>query len=204
MRRENLKAALVPVWAVLLCAALVPAARAHGRNASAPMRALQHSSWIPEGSPHPHHLLYVFMDANCPYCHKLWVALAPYYRSGLQVRDILVGVISPSSPGKAAAIFDAADPSAALRRNEALWGHGPDHRGGIAPVAHPSAKDLRRLARNEALMQAFGFQGTPGLVFADSAGKVYALGGLPPRRALGRIVAAARAPPHAGQPARAP
>jgi thiol:disulfide interchange protein DsbG len=122
----------------------------------------------------------------------------------LQVREILVGVISPSSPGKAAAIFDAADPSAALRLNESRWGRGADAGGGITPSAHPSAKDLRELSHNEALMQAFGFDGTPGLVLADGQGKVYALGGLPPKRDLGQVVATAAVPPQAAHASAAP
>lgn len=180
--------------AAALCWAMIPAGRARTRTVPAPMRALQQTHWIPEGSAHPRHLVYVFMDANCPYCHTLWLALKPYYRRGLQVRDILVGVISPSSPGKAAAIFDASDPSAALRENERSWGHGPHAHGGIAPVAHPGPRDLRRLAHNEALMEQFEIDGTPGLVFADGRGHVYVVPGLPDKGYLAQIVRTAVVP----------
>ncbi len=195
--RNDLGSAVAWAAVALLSVALPLTASAQGATARAQMRALQQTHWISEGSAHPRHVIYVFMDANCPYCHRLWLALKPYYRSGLQVRDILVGVISASSPGKAAAIFDATDPAAALRLNEARWGREVDPGGGITPVAHPSAKDLRELAHNEALMQAFGFDGTPGLVLADAQGKVYALGGVPPRRDLGQVVATAGVPPQA-------
>ena len=177
---------------------LVPAV-ARAQAAASPMRALRQSSWIAEGSAHPRHVIYVFMDANCPYCHSLWLALRPYYRRGLQVRDILVGVISASSPGKAAAIFDASDPSAALRLNERRWGHGPGSRGGIAPVAHPSPGDLRRLAYNEMLMEEFGLQGTPALVFADGRGKVYVIPGMPDRGEIPEIVRTAVLPGHGAE-----
>jgi thiol:disulfide interchange protein DsbG len=190
--RTHLKSGVA--WAAMLLSLALPlAARGQTRTARAQMHALQQTNWIPEGSAHPRHVIYVFMDANCPYCHALWLALKPYDRSGLQMRAVLVGVISASSPGKAAAIFDAADPAAALRMNEARWGRGVDPGGGIAPVAHPSGKDLRELAHNEALMQAFGFEGTPGLVFADAQGKVYTVGGLPPKGDLGVIVGTASA-----------
>ncbi len=186
--------------AAALAWALVPAAsRAQAAPAPSPMRALRQSSWIPEGSAHPRHVIYVFMDANCPYCHSLWLALRPYYRKGLQVRAILVGVISASSPGKAAAIFDASDPSAALRLNERRWGHGPGSRGGIAPVAHPSPGDLRRLAYNEMLMEEFGLQGTPALVFADGRGKVYVIPGMPDRGEIPEIVRTAVLPGHGAE-----
>lgn len=194
--RNDLKMGLAWMAAALLCVTPLRAVSARTAMARTPMLALQQAKWIPEGSARPRHVIYVFMDANCPYCHALWLALKPYYRTGLQVRDILVGVISASSPGKAAAIFDAANPSAALRTNEILWGHGIDAGGGVTPVAHPSAKDLRELARNEALMQAFGIDGTPGLVFADAKGKVYVAGGLPAKSELGRIVATASVPSH--------
>ena len=174
-------------------------ARAQAAAAVPPMRALRQSSWIPEGSAHPRHVIYVFMDANCPYCHSLWLALRPYYPMGLQVRDILVGVISASSPGKAAAIFDASDPSAALRLNERRWGHGPGSRGGIAPVEHPSSGDLSRLAYNEVLMEEFGIQGTPALAFADGQGKVYLIPGLPEKGELPEIVRTAVVPGHGAQ-----
>lgn len=180
--------------AAALCWAMTPAARAGNQTVPAPMRALQQTHWIAEGSAHPRHIVYVFMDANCPYCHTLWRALKPYYRRGLQVRDVLVGVISASSPGKAAAIFDASDPSAALRENEREWGRGPDSHGGIAPVAHPGPVDLRRLAHDEALMEQFGINGTPGLVFADGRGQVYVVPGLPDRGYLSQIVRAAIVP----------
>lgn len=185
------------VAAGLLCALLAAAAWAQGAPASGAMIALQRAHWIPLGSRHPQHVLYVFMDANCPYCHRLWRELQPYYGSGLQVRALLVGVISASSPGKAAAIFAAPDPAAALRENEAHWGRGPDPRGGIAPLAHPSAQALRMLEHNEALMEAFQLPGTPGIVFADGAGKVYVLDGVPAKADLPRIIDTAGVPSQA-------
>ena len=190
--RNHLKSGIAWV-AMLLSLALPLGAWGQTATARAQMRALQQAHWIPEGSAHPRHVIYVFMDANCPYCRALWLALKPYYRTGLQVREVLVGVISASSPGKAAAIFDAADPAAALRVNEARWGRGVDPGGGITPVAHPSAKDMRELAHNEALMQAFGFEGTPSLVLAGAQGRVYTVGGLPPKGDLGVIVGTASA-----------
>ncbi|MDE2462384.1 MAG: thiol:disulfide interchange protein DsbG [Alphaproteobacteria bacterium] len=185
--------------AVLLWAAVPETARSQAGEVISPLRALRQAKWVPEGSTHPHQIIYVFMDANCPYCHALWLALKPYYRTGLQVRDILVGVISASSPGKAAAIFDAPDPSAELRRNENRWGHGPDYGGGIAPVSHPSTGDLSEIESNEALMQAFGIEGTPGLVFADARGRVYVVPGVPGKAELGHIVQAAAVSRGGGQ-----
>lgn len=160
----------------------------------APLHALQRATWVAEGSAYPRHILYVFMDANCPYCHVLWLALKPYYRSGLEVRDILVGVISKSSPGKAAAILEAPDPSAELRKSEDRWGHGPDYGGGIAPLSDPSATDLNEIETNEKLMQVFGIGGTPGIVYADTTGRLHVVSGVPGTRELRQIVQAAAGP----------
>ncbi|MDE2091862.1 MAG: thiol:disulfide interchange protein DsbG [Gammaproteobacteria bacterium] len=159
-----------------------------------PMLALQRTRWIPIGSRHPVHVLYAFTDPNCPYCHKLWVAMQPYYHRDVQVRHILVGIISASSPGKAAAILDARDPSAALRKNEARWGMRADGGGGIAPLAQPSSTDLKILALDQALMQDFGIPGTPALMYQDKQGKIHVMAGLPDKTELAGIINAARVP----------
>lgn len=161
---------------------------------SGPMQALQSTHWIAEGSARPQHVLYVFVDANCPYCHQLWIALQPYYRDGLQVREVLVGIIGPSSPGKAAAILDSRDPSAAMRRNELQWGSRGDGGGGIAPLAQPGPADTEVLSHDLTLLQAFGFQGTPGIVYFDVQGRAHGADGLPSGPQLAQIVHVASAP----------
>lgn len=105
--------------------------------------------------------IYVFVDADCPYCHTLWRTPQPYQRTGLQVRNILVGVISASSPGKAAAVINARDPAAAWRRIEDRGGGRSDGVGDIAPVTHIDAADKALLANNLALMHGFGIVGAP-------------------------------------------
>ncbi|MGH8129082.1 MAG: thiol:disulfide interchange protein DsbG [Gammaproteobacteria bacterium] len=153
-----------------------------------PMRALQQAHWVAEGSTHPRHVIYTFVDANCPYCHKLWLALQSYQREGLQVRNVLVGVISASSPGKAAAIFSARSPAAAWRENEKRWGSRSDGGGGTAPLTRISSQDRTAIMDNETLMREFGITGTPGLVYADVYGKVHVIVGVPGKAKLRRIV----------------
>lgn len=159
-----------------------------------PMLALQRTRWIPIGSRHPAHVLYAFTDPNCPYCHKLWMAMQPYYHRDVQVRHIFVGIISASSPGKAAAILEARDPAAALWENEARWGTRSDGGGGIAPLAQPSATDLKILALDQALMQDFGIPGTPALVYQDRQGKVHVVTWLPGKAELAEIINVATVP----------
>lgn len=159
-----------------------------------PMRTLQQAYWVAEGSTHPRHVIYAFVDANCPYCHKLWIALQPYQRKGLQVRNILVGLISASSPGKAAAILSARDPAAAWRENEKRWGSRSDGGGGIAPVAHLDAADKSVISNNESLMREFGIDGTPGVVYANANNEIHVIIGVPGKVELDKIVRAATIP----------
>jgi thiol:disulfide interchange protein DsbG len=125
-----------------------------------------------QGAPRPAHLIYVITDADCPYCHELWLSLQPFYASGLQVRYVMVGVISRDSPGKAAAILEAPSPSLALEQNEKNWARLPDDPGGgIAPLRRPKSVTLAALSSNEELMHDLGVQGTPALIYrsADQA-----------------------------------
>ena len=51
----------------------------------------------------------------------MWLSLQSFYASGLQVRYVMVGILSRDSPGKAAAILEAPNPSLALDQNERSW-----------------------------------------------------------------------------------
>lgn len=178
------------MWMLLLILLLSGPAWAYSDTPGTPAAAyaLQHAHWVAEGATRPRHILYVFVDANCPYCHALWRALQPYQRAGLQVRNILVGVISASSPSKAAAVFDARDPAIAWRRNEEHWGSLPDGAGGIEPITRVSATDRTALADNLALMHGFGIPGTPGLVYIDARHQIHVIAGVPGKIDLAGIV----------------
>ncbi len=131
---------------------------------------LQRASWVAQGSTHPQHILYVITDANCPFCHDLWLSLQPLYAENLQVRYIMVGILARNSPGKAAAILEAKNPSQALDRNERRWASLPDDLGGgIPPLRTPRPATLAAIASNEALMHDLGARGTPALIYRDTA-----------------------------------
>lgn len=130
---------------------------------------LQRASWVRQGAEHPEHLIYVIMDANCPYCHDLWLSLQPHYRRGLEVRYLLVGIIASDSPGKAAAILESRDPSRALDRNERQWARLPDDLGGgIPPRKRPRPETLSAIRANEQLMHDLGAPGTPALIYRSA------------------------------------
>jgi thiol:disulfide interchange protein DsbG len=147
------------------------------------------ATWVAEGATHPQHLFYVVTDPNCPYCNELWQKLRPFYGRGLQVRYVMVGILSGSSPGKAAAILEARDAAAALDADEAGYGKLPDDLGGgIRPLAHPKPRSLTTLKDDERLMYDLGAQGTPVLIYRDSKGDMRVIQSVPPTAALPDIV----------------
>lgn len=92
----------------------------------------------------------------------------------VQLRHVIVGVIRPDSANKAATIFAASSPSAALAKNERDYA-----KGGITPAASVSASVRAKLDANEKLMNELGFQGTPGILLRDAKGLVQRRSGLP-------------------------
>lgn len=150
---------------------------------------LGQASFVKEGARHPQHLFYAITDANCPFCHELWADLQPYYGQRLQVRYVMVGILSDSSPGKAAAILEAKDPSATLDRDETQYGKLPDDLGGgIPPLAKLKPKTAKALKSNEQLMHELGVQGTPALIYIDSHGMMQVIQSVPKPEVLGDLV----------------
>lgn len=142
---------------------------------------LSQSNWIAEGADNPKTVIYAFVDPNCPYCHLFWLANQPYMEAGLQVRHILVGMLSKSSLLKAAAILQADNPTAAYIKNQKNYRMDvPEARaGGIEPAEDPGQKTLARLKANIKLMKKLGVTGTPAIFYKGDDGKVHRIIGLP-------------------------
>lgn len=139
--------------------------------------------YIAEGATHPKRIVYVFTDTECPYCHKLWAATQPLLAGGdVQVRHILVAVIAPQSPYRAAAILDAADPLAALQKHEQSFGHST-----VAPAKTLAPATEAALVANGELMDKLGVQGTPATVYRDADGAIRIAGGMLPDAQLKAI-----------------
>lgn len=139
-------------------------------------KALEESTWVAEGDADAERVVYVFTDTECPYCHKFWKASQPWLaKGGVQVRNILVAVISPKSLPHAAAILESGDPAGAWRKNEQHFGQS-----GAAAEAEPSTATLKKIRANNTLMMRLGFYGTPGVVYKDARGEIHTLHGLPP------------------------
>lgn len=131
---------------------------------------LEESHWIADGSTDAPRTIYTFTDPNCPYCHRFWDAARPWVEAGeVQLRHVMVGVLQPDSPAKAAALLGADDPEAAL--------HAHNRGDGIAPSAQP--RDIEdRVYRNNQLFDELGFYATPTTLYR-SDGRLERVDGMP-------------------------
>lgn len=136
------------------------------------------STYVMEGpTDNPKNMLYVFVDANCPFCHFVWRALQPYEAVGLQVRWILVDTLGPTSMPKAIEVLAASDKTAAFRKMEENHGKPWNARPGMSAQDHPEIAALVR--ENNELLVRFGLRGTPGIVWKDEKGDVQLKAGMP-------------------------
>ncbi|WP_332742707.1 thiol:disulfide interchange protein DsbG [Hydrogenophaga sp.] len=152
---------------------------------------LEKSHWIADGRSDAPRTVYVFTDPNCPYCNKLWDDARPWIDAGkVQLRHVMVGILTPTSAGKAAALLGDKNPAAALDAHER--GHVASNAKMLAsgrpkPLGDDSLKPLSvvpaavaaKLDANAALMGAYGLRATPALVWKDAGGGVQMRQGAP-------------------------
>jgi thiol:disulfide interchange protein DsbG len=137
--------------------------------------SLEAARWVQDGDPRAPRVVYAFMDANCPFCHEFWRSARPWVEAGkVQIRHVMVGIIRPDSPTKAAAILEADNPGAALDLNARSYDGG-----GIKPLNSISAATSTALTSNAELMKELGFSGTPGIVGKADDGSLIFRSGAP-------------------------
>ena len=147
-------------------------------------KQLEGSTWIADGAKNAPRIIYTFTDPNCPYCNKFWNDARPWVTTGkVQVRHIMVAVLGPTSPGKAAAILSAPDPQAALTQHQQQRGSG-----GMKPLAQISPTVRAQLDANQQLMQQLGFSGTPATLYKDADGNLQTVAGAPSAEMLNRVL----------------
>jgi len=152
---------------------------------------LEHSHWIADGKSDAPRVVYVFTDPNCPYCNKFWSEARPWVHAGrVQLRHVIVGVLTATSPAKAAALLASKNPSwtfdAYERRNAAsvtqavAQGHPHALDDPSLRALSPVPPELEAaLAGNEQLMTSLGLRATPGFAWHDADGRLQILLGLP-------------------------
>lgn len=175
--------------AFLLIAGLVtsPAYAASGNPAISLLKDVHKAVQITEGKGAK--TLYIFFDPNCPYCHKLFDELRPYVKKDeVTVHWITVGILTSTSPSKAAAILQSKDRLKAFYQSEHDWNFGDTPGGGIAPLQNPSAKTRHELDINNGLLADHGLNGVPVTLFATTDGSAFYFEGTPPPDKLAEIL----------------
>jgi len=147
-------------------------------------KQLESSTWIADGSKKAPRVVYVFTDPNCPYCNKFWSDARPWVKADkVQLRHVMVGILGPTSPGKAAALLSAKDPATALSQHELQ-----QTSGGLKPL-NPIPADVRaQLDANHRLMEQLGSSATPTIFYLDASGRLQKMQGAPSTEMLTKIL----------------
>jgi len=163
------------------------------RQAEAVLAGIGRATFIAEGRG-PHHL-YIFFDPNCPFCHELYKKLRGFVgKVDVQFRWIPLGMLTPSSLPKAAAILQASDPLQAFYKNEDDYDFAANGQpgGGIEPAQTISPKVREQLAANLALYNGQKLFGVPVLVWRQADGRADMMIGVPSDAQLQQILRQAR------------
>jgi thiol:disulfide interchange protein DsbG len=147
-------------------------------------KQLEKSAWIADGSKNSPRVVYTFTDPNCPYCNKFWNDARPWVTAGkVQLRHVIVAILTDTSTGKAAALLSAKDPQAALTQHEQQHASG-----GVKPLGQISATVRAQLDANQKLMQQLGASATPTIFYKDASGNLQKIQGAPSAEMLTKIM----------------
>ena len=150
------------------------------------LAALPEATWVADGQGR--RVIYIFFDPNCPSCQLLYRNLRTFVASqGLQVRWLPVAVVNATSEGKAAAILQAQDPHAALRRNEEHYAN-ESYSGGIEEDI-PSRATEQKLRANAQLLNRLDIPVVPSMLFTDKQGHAVLIQGALSPVALRKVFA---------------
>jgi len=146
---------------------------------------IHQATWIAEGKGP--HVVYIFFDPNCPYCHKLYTDTRSQVKAGkLQLRWIPVGILVATSRGKALAMLGAKDPLKAFYQNEEHYKRG--HGGGGIDEDLGTPKVEQQLRANEALLARTRVGAVPLMVFRTDTGAAVLVQGSPPKDRLAMML----------------
>lgn len=147
---------------------------------------LASTNWIADGSDDAQTIVYAFMDPSCPYCQRFWQAARPWVDAGkVQIRHIMVGIVSPDSGPKAAAILGANNPETALFEHES--GKNP-----ISADDAPSNEAQVMLQNNLQVMRMMGASATPTIFYKNKEGLVTIARGQPQGRQMDIVMGSSK------------
>uniref|UniRef100_E6PLF3 Thioredoxin-like fold domain-containing protein n=1 Tax=mine drainage metagenome TaxID=410659 RepID=E6PLF3_9ZZZZ len=191
--RPNRRLTLRALALLALAALPVPVVAQSARQAEGVLAQIDKTTWIAEGQGK--RALYIFFDPNCPYCHKLYGMLrADVGKDDLQFRWIPLGMLTPSSLPKAAAILQAEDPLQAFHKNENDYDFAANGQpgGGIEPATTITPKVRQELARNLAVYNGNRLFGVPVMVWTKADRRAASLTGVPSDAELSSILRSVR------------
>ena len=170
-----------------LAAEKITSAEARQKAAASVLADIQQATWIRDGKSA--HVIYVFFDPNCPYCHKVYEMLRPQVQRGaVELRWVVTGKLMATSAGKAAAMLEARDPTEAFYRNERGFSQATGSFGGIEEEPAPREDTLRKLKANLDLLKRSGFDAVPALLYRTRDGKADIVRGAPTAAFLEKLV----------------
>jgi thiol:disulfide interchange protein DsbG len=145
---------------------------------------METSTWIADGAKSAPKVIYLFSDANCPYCNMFWEQARPWVKSGkVQLRHIMVGVIREDSAAKAAALLSDANPEVALEKHEQAG------KSSTLKALDKIPKDIQaKLDANMKLMEDMGLSATPSIFYKDENGNVQQQQGAPRPEVLAKMM----------------
>jgi len=167
-------------WLLFLSLILSPIAQAaNSRTVAMTIASQLHTTtWIADGDGMK--IVYFFFDPNCPHCNEAYEQMKPVLAAdgGFQMRYVPMGVLLPSSAGKAAAIMQSANPLAAYHHMEEGYGFSSHGDGGaIDPIKDISPATQKALDANYAILKNNHIPGMPLIVFQGDDGKPFMLFG---------------------------
>lgn len=141
--------------------------------------ALSGTSSILWGKPSAKKEIWMLVDPNCIFCHKIYTEFKPFVDNGtVKVHVIPAGFLKPDSAARAAAILAAKNKVAAFIKDETGFDDATET-GGIAPnTTDMHATEL--VKKNTVWMTSHGIGGTPYVLYLDKSGKPAVLPGFTP------------------------
>lgn len=180
---------LLVIALTLFTTGLLPASRAGAANPPSAMQQLAASmlkdigttSWISEGKGP--RVIYIFFDPNCPFCHNLYLNTRDWVKANqVELRWIPVGILMPTSAGKAVAILGAQDPLAAFRQNEDHYARADGFGAIDEDIPTPAVE--KQLKANEALLARTRSGAVPVMLFESRNDGAILIQGAPPKDKL--------------------
>lgn len=156
----------------------------YGPMSQAMWSQMENSTWIADGAKTAPKVIYLFSDANCPYCNLFWEQARPWVKSGkVQLRHIMVGVIREDSAAKAATLLADPNPEVALQKHEQAG------KGSTLKAMSTIPKDIQaKLDANMKLMDDLGLSATPSIFYKDENGHLQQQQGAPRPDALAKMM----------------